>query len=347
MSKRILIIGAVPHPDDLSSYGGVTTLMQNFLDYCKTNNYNYRHIDTLKYKKRFANLFHLGVRFIGGILSSDVIMYNVSRNGAFTLFIHTAPICYALKKKVVFRKFGGYFLGQLEECNPTKRKKMLELLEKANLVFFETKVLIDGILPLFRRREHIHWFPNCRKPSDVGLVTEHSFQKRFVFVSRVEECKGVDMLLDVAERLPEDYTVHIYGPVIDAKYADPDYFAGRKAKYMGALKTEGVLSTLKEYDVLVLPTCWQNEGYPGIIVEAMSVGMPVIASEIGGIPEMIKHGKNGLLIKPGNAEELLGAILNFHEDMYRTMSNEAIGNFNEYYNSDVINEKVYQLMINL
>lgn len=344
-NKRILVIGAVPHPDDLKSYGGATTLMQNFLDYCDEHRYRYLHIDTLKYRNKFINLVHFSLFYGWGILTSDIIMYNASVNGAFTLFYHTAPIAYFFGKKVVFRKFGGNFLNQLRECGTKKRLRMMELLNKASLIYFETKEMMREAPNLFKHPERIHWFPNCRKPS--GKNVRKDFSKRFVFISRMEEEKGVDYLINVADTLPEDYTIHLYGPLIKKEYGNPDYFKGRKAAYRGALKTEGVLSTLKEYDVLVLPSHWQTEGYPGILIEAMSVGMPIIASRIGGIPEMVEDNVNGLLIEPHDEDGLRKAILSINKENYHAMASCSTTYFEENYNSDVINENVYRTIMSL
>lgn len=345
MKKKILIIGAVPHPDDLRTYGGTTTLMQNFIDYCCEHHYAYRHIDTLKYKNKIANLLHFVTKFIYGLFTSDAVMYNVSVNGAFTLFYHTAPIAYFLGKKVVFRKFGGNFLNQLQECPIKKRLKMVKLLNKASVIYFETKALMSEAPKLFRYPERIKWFPNCRRPAITSSRSE--FRKRFVFISRMEEAKGIEHLMNVVDSLPEGYTMHLYGPIIDEKYDRIDYFKGRKAEYRGALKTESVLKTLKEYDVLVLPSHWQSEGYPGIIVEAMSVGLPVISTRIGGIPEMIDDGVNGLLVEPHDENGLRKAMLSFNDETYAQMAKKSVDCFNKKYNSDIINEKVYRTIISL
>lgn len=343
--NKLLIIGAVPHPDNLLSYGGTTTLMQNFIDYCNEHHVRYSHIDTLRYKNKLLNLVHFGIAFLWGVLTSRVVMYNASLNGAFTLFYFTAPLCYSLHRKVVFRKFGGNFMSQLENCPPSKRLRMVKLLNRASLVCFETKALMADAQKLFRHPERVVWFPNCRKPA--MPQKEKTFGKRFVFISRMEEAKGVDLLLNVADRLPDDYTVHLYGPLVNKKYTKSGFFEGRKAAYCGALKTEGVLSTLKAYDVLVLPSHWQTEGYPGIIIEAMSVGMPVVATRIGGIPEMIADGVNGILVPPHDENALLEAFTSLGKTNFADFCTHSIEQFDKHYNSDIINKKICQLMASL
>jgi glycosyltransferase involved in cell wall biosynthesis len=59
-------------------------------------------------------------------------------------------------------------------------------------------------------------------------------------------------------------------------------------------------------DIFVLPSL--HEGIPMVLLEALALGKPVIASSVGGVPEVVSHGKTGLLVKPGSAKELVQSM---------------------------------------
>ena len=69
------------------------------------------------------------------------------------------------------------------------------------------------------------------------------------------------------------------------------------------------------FDIFVLPSL--NEGMGRVLVEAMSAGLPIVASRVGGIPDLVKHGKNGLLVPPANAGALEQAISDLLSDKSR------------------------------
>jgi glycosyltransferase involved in cell wall biosynthesis len=69
---------------------------------------------------------------------------------------------------------------------------------------------------------------------------------------------------------------------------------------------------LREFDIFVLPSL--SEGLSSAILTAMATSLPVVATDVGGIPELIYHGQNGLLVPPGNAAALAEAIMNLVDD---------------------------------
>src|SRR3989344_7277775 len=82
---------------------------------------------------------------------------------------------------------------------------------------------------------------------------------------------------------------------------------------------------LKNFDIFVLPSL--KEGLPYVLLEAGLAGMHVIASNVGGIPEIIENGKEGLLVPPANPEELAVAIKKLIED--KTLRENLAKNLNE------------------
>jgi glycosyltransferase involved in cell wall biosynthesis len=69
---------------------------------------------------------------------------------------------------------------------------------------------------------------------------------------------------------------------------------------------ENVADYLATFDVFIYPSL--REGLGSSLLDAMHFGLPIVASEVGGIPEIVEHKVNGLLIAPGSARELIAAI---------------------------------------
>lgn len=72
------------------------------------------------------------------------------------------------------------------------------------------------------------------------------------------------------------------------------------------------MSFFRQADIFVYPS--YHEGMPMAIIEAMASGLPVVASKVGGIPDMIQEGKNGLLVPPGKPDELAEALVKVIDD---------------------------------
>lgn len=121
-----------------------------------------------------------------------------------------------------------------------------------------------------------------------------------VFSGRMCPEKGVSTLLEAAGMVPE-VPVRLLGdgPTLQ-EHRDA---ASPGAVFMGHLPGDQVAAAYRKARFLVVPSRW-FEGCPLVISEAMSHGLPVIASRIGGLPELVDDGVTGLLFEPGNAEEL-------------------------------------------
>ena len=73
-----------------------------------------------------------------------------------------------------------------------------------------------------------------------------------------------------------------------------------------------MLRLFRAADASLLPSSWEN--FPHTVVEALAVGSPVIATSVGGVPEVVHDGENGLLVEPGDPQALGEAISRFFSD---------------------------------
>jgi glycosyltransferase involved in cell wall biosynthesis len=79
-----------------------------------------------------------------------------------------------------------------------------------------------------------------------------------------------------------------------------------RVEFFGARPRQEVFDLLKEADAFVLNSTY--EGLPHVVLEAMAAGLPVIATSVGGTPEVVENGKTGLLVEPGNEADLVTAL---------------------------------------
>jgi glycosyltransferase involved in cell wall biosynthesis len=84
------------------------------------------------------------------------------------------------------------------------------------------------------------------------------------------------------------------------------------ARFLGPLGREQVLELFAAADAALLSSAWEN--FPHTLVEALAVGTPAIATRVGGVPEVLVDGENGLLVEPGDVAALSGAIRRFFAD---------------------------------
>jgi glycosyltransferase involved in cell wall biosynthesis len=79
-----------------------------------------------------------------------------------------------------------------------------------------------------------------------------------------------------------------------------------RVRFLGALPREEVLALLRAADAVVLSSAWEN--FPHVLVEALAVGTPVVATDVGGVAEIVEDGGNGLLVPAGDPDALAGAL---------------------------------------
>lgn len=343
--KRILFLANIPVKGVKSSYGGATVLAENILNFISKNN----KLEVIH--KPIRNTWIPKVHILDHIFWVFKIPFYlrkvdvVSIHGTWDFNFTTAPFiimwCKFFKKKVIFHSFGGDFHVRYSKYNPLFRKLIDQTLLKADKVFFETKELIKYFSPI--SSQNLEWLPNARERI-ISKLEPKEFSKKFVFISRVIPEKGVLEIIEASKHLPSDYTVDIYGP-IDERYLDKSIFQQSNARYKGILNPNEVLKVLQEYDVLLLPTYFFGEGYPGIIIEAQSLGIPTISTSWNSIEEIVQDGYNGLIIPIRDAQKLLEAILFFNAENFDSFRTNAFKSF-ENFDKEIVFQKLIHSYLN-
>jgi glycosyltransferase involved in cell wall biosynthesis len=166
------------------------------------------------------------------------------------------------------------------------------------------------VFPNFRR------FDCVREPNSAS-----SGPLRCVFISRLTPAKGLEIAIRAAvtanAATPHCCTLDIYGP---CSSRDTAWLASLRPMFAGDVHYHGTLapalvsSTLANYDVLLFPTTYSGEGFPGVVLEAMIAGLAVLASDWHSNSELVKHGVNGFILTPNDVDGFADAITSLGAD---------------------------------
>ena len=135
-----------------------------------------------------------------------------------------------------------------------------------------------------------------------------------VYIGRLADKKGVDVLIDAAARVPSARVEVIGdGPDREALVARAERLGvAHRVQFRGKLPKHGVFAALARAQAVVIPSRvgagGDMEGTPVVLCEAMAAGVPVVASDLGGLGECIDDGVNGLLVPPGDVDGLAAML---------------------------------------
>jgi glycosyltransferase involved in cell wall biosynthesis len=131
-------------------------------------------------------------------------------------------------------------------------------------------------------------------------------------VGRLVAIKGQDVFLHAAARIALDYPLANFVLIGDGESRSAfeeiarDLGLGQKAHFLGWRRD--IPAILQNLDIVVLPTTLNFEGVPVAVIEALAAGKPIVATDVGGVSEVIHDEKTGLLVPPRNADALAQAL---------------------------------------
>lgn len=234
----------------------------------------YSSYKLIKIVKRLFPSIRLNYFVIGGILPNFISQLEMKQRE-----------CYSIVK---------WFMVESQEM-----KRKMELLGYKNVIH----------IPNFKK---IAYIPE--------KSTETSVPFRFVFLSRIIPEKGCDLIMEATRRINKEigedkFLVHFYGKIDDSYESQFLKIINEipNAEYKGFLNLADVSNydVLASYSAMLFPTFWKGEGFPGILIDAMIAGTPVIASEWGYNTEIIENGTTGIIIESKNVDELANAMNSF------------------------------------
>ncbi|BED88892.1 hypothetical protein PspMM1_13600 [Pseudoalteromonas sp. MM1] len=327
----------------------VTTFMKNdFLNDLYNIHYFHSNDPSGKFKKHWS--FLLAIIYFPFLLllnRFDVAHIHGSLKGSFTrksyflfwLRVFSIPTIYQCHAAEVEQFFNG--------LSHAKRNIVVKIFKKYQLCL----CLGTSWVKKFETLTYRDWEVLFNPVPELTLNKEKHSTCNFSFMGELSDRKGIKDLIHAFAKAENDNArllVAGNGDVNSLVTLCSELGISEKVEFLGWINKEQKLDLLARTDVVVLPS--YAEGLPMSILEAMSVGIPVITTPVGAVEDAITHNEHGLLVQPGNIAQIADALSELdHDSNKRTQLGEAAKiKFLKCFQDDVVAEALsdyYQQLI--
>lgn len=307
--RDVVFIGGVGSPNEY--VGGELTKNKNLLAALKNSGRKIYVVDTHNARRKpwrlipipFVLLFHPRTNVILSTNLGNIYWlirwFSIMKTKRQVTFIGTGG---AFSRWILEERFDAKYLKFLHKI-VVQGQKMKDELAQAGLN--------QGYL--LPNSKIIDYLP------DLSKIKTNSGRTQFVFMSRMHEEKGVEMILDCVKRLNSEgygdrFNVDYYGQFEDNTYKQK--FLEKLAVVPNAcfkgvvnLRTNEGYDELAGHDVMLFPSYWRGEGFPGIVIDALIAGLPIIISDWNFNADYVEEGVTGFVIKTKDQEALYQKML--------------------------------------
>jgi len=291
--RKILFLANIQYGEEPTG-GGVQTRNQYMLNWLRQRT-DVRFYDTWDKPSIVSFLSSL---YLALICWNRLVVISYGREGALMLmkilnFFHC-------KRNIKFFVPGGDFLDFVKKKDLKYWACFEEILVQSNYMVNQLKAL--GL-------SNVSYCPNFKTINYRPSHREYKIDDpmRFVYVGRLFEKKGIDILISACKSITHNFRLTIYGQETE-RYNKQffDKLKDSRILYNGYLnlKTKEGYDELASYDVLVFPTFYKGEGFPGTLIDAFICGLPIIATDFNANSEIVEDGITGIVIPPEDADSL-------------------------------------------
>jgi len=304
--SKVLVLGYFGYQTD--QLDGQTIKSRSIYNLLRSKQHEYfasvDFFDTQIFKLSKFNL----LKMIGAILKCNILIYIPAQNNLRFGF----PFIYFLTKlkgiKLHYIVVGGWLIEFLRN-KPLHSK----LLKKINGVYPQSNLLTDGLKKEyeFNNVRTLHNYRVHKYDAQINPVLDII---RIVFMARIHPMKGVKSIFrldkEIRRRDLRNIVIDLYGPVFPSYQEEfsSHVKASETVNYKGILQPGEIYQTLNKYDLMVLPTKYFTEGFPGSILDAYIAGIPVIVSRWKHAEDFVENGKTGIIYEFNNEQDFFDSV---------------------------------------
>lgn len=246
----------------------------------------------------------------------SILHLHSAADGSFWRKTQLAKLGKFFNRKVIMHIHASRFKDFYNESSEEKQKWILKNLKSVDLLIVLSNSWKEWFAQIGISKEKITVLHNITSfPSQIPSAKVEDGKVHFLFMGEIGPRKGVFDILRALSKYRDELDGKIELRIGGNRNEEMlkelirEEKIGNMVVFEGWVSGEKKLRLLNWADIFILPSF--NEGLPISILEAMSYAHPIISTPVGGIPEVVESGENGILVPPGDEDEIYKAMLRY------------------------------------
>lgn len=349
--KKILIIG----PSPTKSKGGMATVIKEMLSSdILSENYqldlheSYRD-GNLIYRILFS--IYSFFKFLCVYKKYDIFHIHMASYGSTFRKEFYMNFLYKKNKKIILHIHGAEYIKFYNKLSTTHKEKVKKIWKKATYIIVLSEQWKKDFENIFDNK-NIVVINNGINIDNLkeGRSEVTKYQNNLLLLGRLGKRKGAYDLIKAIENIVSEFpNMRLYmagdGEIEKVRNIVLEKQLDKNIIIVGWANFNKKIELLKKCSTVVLPS--YNEGLPMTILEGMAIGKIIISTNVGGIPEVVKNGENGIILEPGDIEALSNAMKKVmsSRDFIESCSRNNIKKIKENFSMDTMHNKIKELYI--